>query len=90
MLARERSWTRSTGHLTHRPPARRCAPLRSSGLYLVVASALTAAHVQFTLPPFAGEGEPASARAHAALEAQEALAVGMGLPPPGAQPPLRA
>lgn len=51
---------------------------------MVVASALSAAHVQFTLPPFAGDGDPAAARAHAALEAQAELAAGMSLAPPPA------
>lgn len=44
---------------------------------MVIASALSAAKVEFTLPPFAGDGE--AERAHAALEAQEELAAGMGL-----------
>ena len=53
---------------------------RRSGLYLVLAAALTAAQVEFTLPPFAAtQGDLANARAHAALEAQEDLAAGMGL-----------
>ena len=46
---------------------------------MVVASALNAAHVQFTLPPFPGDA--AHARALNALECQPELTAGMGLPP---------
>lgn len=46
---------------------------------MVVAAALNAAHVQFTLPPF--QGDPSTARAHTALEAQAELTAGMGLTP---------
>ena len=52
-----------------------------SALYMVVASALNAAHVQFTLPPFPADVCPAYARAQTALECQPELAAGMGLPP---------
>ncbi|KAI3428453.1 hypothetical protein D9Q98_007280 [Chlorella vulgaris] len=58
--------------------AGRCSRARSA-LYMVVAAALNAAHVQFTLPPF--QGDPSTARAHTALEAQAELTAGMGLTP---------
>ena len=48
---------------------------------MVVASALNAAHVQFTLPPFPGDASVAHARALNALECQPELTAGMGLPP---------
>ena len=47
---------------------------------MVVASALNAAHVQFTLPPFPGDATVPNARARTALECQPELAAGLGLP----------
>lgn len=47
---------------------------------MAVAAALQAAHVQFTLPPFAA-GAGAAARAHTALEAQPELTAAVGMPP---------
>ncbi len=49
-----------------------------TSLYLVVAAALNAAHVQFTLPPFGGD--PATAKGHAALEAQPEIGAAVGMP----------
>lgn len=61
-----------------------CPPCRTA-LYIVIASALSAAGVQFTLPPFSagatGEAEALEeAQMAAALEAAD-LAAGAGLPP---------
>lgn len=61
-----------------------CLPCRTA-LYIVIASALSAAGVQFTLPPFsagaAAEAEAIEdAQMAAALEAAD-LAAGAGLPP---------
>lgn len=50
---------------------------------MVLASALSAAGVQFSLPPFAGDGGGGAARAAAALEAQGDLGAAVGLPPLG-------
>ncbi|EFN55409.1 hypothetical protein CHLNCDRAFT_134529 [Chlorella variabilis] len=57
--------------------AGRCARARSA-LYMMVAAALNAADVHFTLPPFPGDA--AAGRAYTALERQAELAEGMGLP----------
>jgi hypothetical protein len=46
---------------------------------MVLAAALNAAHVQFTLPPFPGDS--AASRAHTALEARPELAAAVGQPP---------
>lgn len=66
------------------PPPFHCNPPHRTGLFMVVASALSAAGVQFTLPPFApGDANVAAdAQAVAALEAAD-LAAGVGLPPLG-------
>lgn len=45
---------------------------------MMVAAALNAADVHFTLPPFPGDA--AAGRAYTALERQAELAEGMGLP----------
>ena len=62
-------------YLPHLPPS---WPSRRSALYMMVAAALNAADVHFTLPPFPGDA--AAGRAYTALERQAELAEGMGLP----------